>query len=508
MNICRPVLPNLDHIDLAPNTETMEIYVKTTEILEKFPEISAAIQNDLDQKGLVKKSVRDAQKRYELEQTSVLPGMDVVARVPVEPKLEGGRPRMPVGLVLFFMFLRGKWNSISDHEASERMIDSISVQSILSDMGLKNPGANTLRENVNAINNTTRFLILKAEGMMILEKGLDDFHTVLIDSTAVKGNTAWPTDITILFKLLDRLLRCFRKLSELGLPEFDDGWTSERLRRIEIYLKFINMQAGKQGIKGKVKTKYRQLLRLAQNMIDHYISEQEQFTPYWEKADLAPVDSLVLDALWGKIEDDISDALYVLHYADLRIEQDVKLPSTEKILSISDRCAAYIQKGQRNAVIGYKPQIARSGNGFVCGVIVPEGNAADSNMLKPVLKQVFSVTGVVPSTVSADDGYASAKNVEDLFGAGVMTVSISGSKGKKVLPDELWNCENYIEARNKRSAVESGMFTLKFNHGFGQLRRRGVDRVRAELLEKVLSYNLLLIIKKEKEVRHELKKVG
>jgi hypothetical protein len=37
-----------------------------------------------------------------------------------------------------------------------------------------------------------------------------------------------------------------------------------------------------------------------------------------------------------------------------------------------------IQKGNRNAVIGYKPQVIRSEAGFISAIIVKEGNVSDS----------------------------------------------------------------------------------------------------------------------------------
>ena len=98
----------------------------------------------------------------------------------------------------------------------------------------------------------------------------------------------------------------------------------------------------------------------------------------------------------------------------LTVYQNIKLPARDKILSISDKDAAYIVKGQRNPVIGYKPQIARSGNGFICGYLTPAGNAADSEMFIPTVNNVISNTGVVPHTVSTDDCYGSQENVYTL----------------------------------------------------------------------------------------------
>ena len=50
-----------------------------------------------------------------------------------------------------------------------------------------------------------------------------------------------------------------------------------------------------------------------------------------------------------------------------------------------------------------------------------------------------------------------------------------------------WESQAYKEARRCRSAVESLMFTIKDGFEFGQLDRRGIEAVRAELLEKVLA---------------------
>lgn len=57
-----------------------------------------------------------------------------------------------------------------------------------------------------------------------------------------------------------------------------------------------------------------------------------------------------------------------LEYAAERISQEQQRPSTDKILSLADTSAAFIAKGGREAVIGYRPQVARSGQGIVCGL--------------------------------------------------------------------------------------------------------------------------------------------
>ena len=93
-----------------------------------------------------------------------------------------------------------------------------------------------------------------------------------------------------------------------------------------------------------------------------------------------------------------------------------------------------------------------------------------------------------------DDGYSSAKGRKSAFEMEITTVSISGAKGKKITPKNDWNSDDYNYARSEMSAVESTIFTLKYMFEFGKLRRRVIDNVRAELLEKVIVFNFCRMI--------------
>jgi hypothetical protein len=414
-------------------------------------------------------------------------------------RLRGGRPRVKVELVLHFLVLRGLWGSLSDYESVERLYDSKAVDAVLSYHGHECPGITTIRENLNAISNATRELILKSQAWYIISEGLDDFNEIYIDSTSVKGNTAYPTDISVLYKLIERVNRGFEFLKKFEVPYIAEGWTSTRIENMRKHLSFMSMQAGKQGVNGKVKESFRAFSTLASNLIKSFFIEQERLIPYWEGAKLPPVKEIALETLWFKIDEDLNNAENVLRYAELSINEGIKLPSIDKVLSISDRDAAFIKKGQRNPVIGYKPQIAKSQNGFICGYITPIGNVADSEMFVPMIQNVISITGITPSIVSVDDGYSSEANVKtSRKDFGISTASFSGSKGKKLTIDD-WDTTSYTEARRMRSSIESMMFTIKFNHRFGILRRRNIDAVNAEQLEKIIAYNFVRIVRKKRD---------
>jgi hypothetical protein len=69
--------------------------------------------------------------------------------------------------------------------------------------------------------------------------------------------------------------------------------------------------------------------------------------------------------------------------------------------------------------VGYRPQLARSGSGFVTALVLPQGNAADSPHLVEMVKEQIPNTGVIPAMTSADDGYSSKQGLEEVQGLGV-----------------------------------------------------------------------------------------
>ena len=81
----------------------------------------------------------------------------------------------------------------------------------------------------------------------------------------------------------------------------------------------------------------------------------------------------------------------------------------------------------------------------------------------------------------------------------VEVFSFAGAKGRSVIDQETYESDDYRKARNSRSAVESRIFTLKFNHGYEDVMRRGLEAVRHEQLTKVLSYNIRRIVWLRKE---------
>lgn len=453
------------------------------------PEILRRIEADQDTWGIAKKEIRRAEQRWQAAQTPALPGLSTETTAATELTLASGRPRMPAEMAYVFLVLRGYLGSTGDQEARDRLTDSTTVQQYLCSRGRAMPGWTTILENVNAVSNTTRNRILDAQLAHILDEDLDDFSQVIVDSTAVAANSAWPTDAGILLALLERAFVASQKLADFGLSNIPPWWMPQWLKKSRQLLFKINNATGKRGSKGRRKKHYRQLFHNAAKILEHLIPHCIEREPAQEAAAVPPRRRALLAKLWERLVQDVCDACAVFHYAEERIFEDRVRPAAEKLLSLADRDAAFIEKGGRDAVIGYKPQLARSGQGFISALMVPQGNPADSTQLVPLVEQIQERTGITPREVSSDDGYTSAEGREALMEAGVQTISFSGSNGKKLLSEELWNDPVYVEARRQRSAVESLIFTLKHVFSFGRLRRRGRQQVYAELLEKVIAYH-------------------
>lgn len=492
----------------VPDTDFRDFLKQSEELVRFAPEILEAIEQDLDEHGKKKKKVRLADKRFVEELTGELPGIQVVESLvsDSELRLDIGRPRLPAYLAYIFLMIRGELGSVTRREDVTFIRESISLYSFLQERGYQMPKTTTILENINAVSNETRELIFESQLRFILEEGLDDFKDLIIDSTQVEANSAWPTDAKILTGLLSRAHRLGQKLEMFELPHFRVWWMNQWLRKMRRSTLMINLAAGKPHSMRKIKKRYRRLLEFGRRAVAHLDSELQEIENIYQPYDfLFPGRRKMLRAVLKQIREDIGDAYRVIHYAGERIFEGKTGSSRDKVLSLSDKTAAYIKKGGREAVIGYKPQVARSAQGFITGLIVKEGNPADRGELIPLFNDVVRRTGVVPGVVSTDDGYASKKGRNNLLGHGVGVMSISGVWGKKLIGEEDWESEIYREARRCRPAIESLIFVLKHCFEFGRLSRRGIDAVRAELLEKALAFNSYRITYLRKQNRQKLK---
>jgi hypothetical protein len=372
--------------------------------------------------------------------------------------------------------------------------ESKTLHVFFANMNLKLPGRSTLTELVNAVTHSTRGLLLRAQLAYAMQLKLDDFAEAIVDSTHVAGNTEWPTDSRLVIALVSRLLRVGGKLDRLGLPRLDSAEAEALLKQIIKLDREIEFSRGKKDSSRIRQRRYGQLLKKAGRAHAVLAALVAPLARCVAALDVLPSRKQRASDAGAALRADLDALSKVIKACEARVLRGEKVAVEDKVLSTSDRDAGFIKKGQRDPVIGYKPQIARSGLGLITALLLPQGNAADSKQLLQVIDAVAAHTRVVPFLVSVDDGYASFDNRRELKRRGSTIVSIKGAKGRAITSAKDWNDPAYAAARNMRSAVESLMFTLKQGYHFGEVARRGRVPARAEMLEKALAYNICQIV--------------
>jgi hypothetical protein len=467
------------------------------------PSIVERIDEDLDLHAKKKKLLRLADAEFLAGQTLDLPKLQLqLSELQIDRiQLETGRPRTDAYIVYLFLMLRGFNGGCKDQHARLLLEESITLRLWLEHLGLQLPPASTLSDNLNAVSNQTRALIHQVQLRYIIQQGLDDFQKCFIDSTAVEANTERPTDSIILVRLIARVCTAGGHLHRLDLPDMNPIGLlkqQEELRRLSQQIHFLG---GKARGEAKRKKWYFQLIRRVRRLRKRLLRDLETVRRNLEsRADLPPSRRLMGEEALCLIAADLAALEQTANVCERRIMAEEKVPIAEKIISLSDSDASFIVKGGWNTVVGYRPQLARSGSGFVSALVLPRGNAADSRHLVAMVKEQITNTGVIPAMTSADDGYSSQEGREEVLGLGVKVVSISGAKGKRLLEARQWKSRPYRQARAERSAIESLVFTLKEDFEFGEMARRSHQNVLAEMLEKVLAYNISQIIRARKKL--------
>jgi hypothetical protein len=173
---------------------------------------------------------------------------------------------------------------------------------------------------------------------------------------------------------------------------------------------FLNGKARGAAQRKKV---YFQLLRRVRRLRKRLLRDLESVRRNLEgRTDLIPSRRLMGEEALCLIAEDLAALEQSAKVCERRIMEQEKVPVAEKIISLSDSDASFIVNGGWNTVVSYRPQLGRSGSGFVTGLVLPRGSAADSPHLVAMVKEQITNTGVIPSMASADECYSSQEGLE------------------------------------------------------------------------------------------------
>jgi hypothetical protein len=334
---------------------------------------------------------------------------------------------------------------------------------------------------------------------------LDTFAELTVDSTAIEANTSWPSESALMCAFLSRIHRLLERQAEYTGVAYCSKLVNRWLKQLACLHRQISLLRSRPGARAERRKLYRNMLVLAEKTRKKLRQLLENRREQMSRCCIRPSLRLRVDEMLRQIDTDFDEAGKAMASARLRVVHAESVPASEKVFSLADPDAYMIVKGQRDPVVGYKPQLGRSAEGFISCFEVLRGNPADSDRLLPMVKAHLEATGERCIVVSTDDGYSSTANLEALGQAGVEVVSFSGATGRKVLGDEVYELDACALLRRERSAVESMMFTFKHKLGMRRFCRRGLAGVQKDLSAAVLAYNLwrMAFVRKAKHRQEE-----
>ena len=490
----KPTTPIQCQLELFAFTDSDFAYVidEFLDLLHTFPEILERVEDDLDRHALALKQERITHRRA-CAGTSPLPGLEDLDRLgnpaPGDLKLGVGRPRMSAQDVLLCLVCRYFLDGVKSVSARNFLTESRTIARYFWQQGRQCPAGSTITHNVNLVSQATLDLVLDRIVTTIQSRNLDDFAELTLDSTAPRGNTAWPIDSELITKIARRLHRMLGHSMLAGAAASQvsrmGGWCED----MDAARRSIALASGK-GAKEVRQHHYRLMVDAAEDLSQEMVETLNDVAT-WEHGHQPSSRGYRRWMDWqARMAEDVAQLDSLIHTTCRRVIEQETVGTAERILSVADPSIAWIEKGGREPEVGYRVQVAKSARQFVVAIAVPEGNQADAGMFQQTCRNAFERIGSVPETCSADDGYASKKNQQWLAQQGVQTRSFSGAKGKKITSEEDWETDSYREARRKRSAVEGWIGQLKTLFGFGRVWRRGLAAVKAELTGKAIVYNL------------------
>ena len=477
------------------------------QFVQDCPQILGWLRNDQDRHGLKKKARRRERHQWEQNhQACFVFDHGEASKAPTA--LAVGRPRMDPLVLWTFLQIEGYYGSFREQKMWDFCCESSTLRYWLQDRGLNLPGRQTIIDNINAIRSQTLKKIHVLQMDWLRSKPLDEepdraWETILLDSTAVSSKSRFGNDSSLAAKCLERIVRHWEKVLEMcGCKKPISCKMKNWQKQIKQLDYQINAQGKKKNAKKNRRRFYRQLIHRTIYAIKWVLQHLWQLWTLSVGINHA-AKWLLKERVLGLIEsiqNDLNLLKKVTHQANERILRERKVDAGNKVLSLSDPDAAMIIKGGREPVLGYKVHLCTTAHGFISALDVESGNPADSTKLTSMIKSSNRQIRVKASQVSVDDGYSSARGLKALQGMGVKNVSISGSKGKKLLGDEHWDDEQTAALRQMRPAIEASMFVIKHRHGLDRMGRYALEGVKQDLWKKVLAFNMVhYLVKKRQE---------
>lgn len=307
-------------------------------------------------------------------------------------------------------------------------------------------------------------------------------NTVRGDTTTIKTNIHYPTDINLLWDCVRVLTRAMNNIYQRTLAHIE---FIDHTRRAKTKLYKIN-NSRKERVRHENSL---ELIRVTRSTISYAERALEVLARY---AVVSIDEVFAVIKAEGELRQYIPLAKQCIEQAYRRHVGKEEVPNEEKLVSIFEPHTDILVKGFRDVVFGHKISLVTGKSSLILDCDILEGNPADTSLVQPMLQQHLSSYGKAPEQIALDGGFASRPNAQLAKDAGVTDVMFSKTRGLD--NEQLVSSPRALRMlRRFRAGVEANISLLKRKFGLRRILEKGFDAFKCVVRATVVTFNLLLI---------------
>jgi transposase, IS5 family len=317
-------------------------------------------------------------------------------------------------------------------------------------------------------------------------------HKVRADTTVVGANVAYPTDLGLLARAVDKLAATAKRVQAAGGGARSPVRDRRRAARRRAHQVARAMRSRVGDAKQIVFEVTRQVAGLAQAQLADGRRVLTNARRTLARGRTRPTGRL--RALVDELQTTIHHSQQLLDQAHTRLAGGMP-DGASRLVSLHDPDARPIRKGRigRPVEFGYKAQVVDNPDGVVLDHQVMVGNPPDAPLLAPAIGRVIARTGKVPRAVTADRGYGEPIVDQELADLGVARVAIPRRGRAGPARQVVERGRGFRRLVKWRTGCEGRISCLKHHFGWDRTRMDDLQGARIWCGHGVFAHNLVKV---------------
>jgi IS5 family transposase len=401
-----------------------------------------------------------------------------------------GRPSIPIDSYLRLMFLKHRYG-LGYELLCREVTDSISWRRFCRiPLGGRVPHPTTLVKLTRRVGEQTVEQLNQALLARAAEHKLLRTHKVRVDTTVIAANVAYPTDLGLLARAVDKLVTTAKRIQAAG------GATRTRVRdrRRAARRRAHQVARAMRSRTGEAKQVVFEVTGQVARLAEAQLADARRVLTGARRALARGRTQLTgrLRKLVEELQTATGRTQRVLDQAHTRLGGGMP-DGASRLVSLHDPDARPIRKGRlgRPVEFGYKAQVLDNPDGVVLDHQVMLGNPPDAPLLAPAIGRVIARTGKVPRAVTADRGYGEARVDQELADLGVARVAIPRRGRAGPVRQSVERRRGFRRLVKWRTGCEGRISCLKHRFGWDRTLMDGIDGARIWCGHGVFAHNLV-----------------